>query len=339
MGSVVRHSRPGQLSVRERLRNRFRHIATRHRQGLEPPVFVFSVPRSGSTWVTELIASQGRFKIVNEPFNLRRPEVRDNLGIREWSDLLDTTSRPAMQTYLQDFIAGRDSDPRFKRENPGTEFWHFTTDRVIFKILFAGEDDFNWFPRTFGGRVIFLLRHPIPVSLSRTDLPRLRTFLTGPFARHFTPGQIGFAHEVLSSDDPFQMAVLDWCLQNAVPLRNLDSAWLTLSYEQLVVEPEIVIERIVDHLELPDGRAMLERATRASASTTKSDSESRSLLRAAETQPDARRRLVDRWHSKVDAARVRRTFEILAAFDIDFYTPGDVLPSSRYLLSRPRALR
>lgn len=69
-----------------------------------PPVFVFSTPRSGSTWLAELFLSQPGFKFCNEPFDLRDPYVRGALGMREWHELYDPANRPRIQAYLQDFL-------------------------------------------------------------------------------------------------------------------------------------------------------------------------------------------------------------------------------------------
>lgn len=62
-------------------------LATRHYPGDEPNVFIHSLPRSGSTWLMELILTQPGFLPCNEPLNLRTEAVRDRLGIDAWKEL------------------------------------------------------------------------------------------------------------------------------------------------------------------------------------------------------------------------------------------------------------
>ena len=326
----------GRLPLRKRLRNRLRHLTTRHRQGEAHHVFICSIPRSGSTWLAELIATQGRFKVVNEPFNLRRPVVRETLGFDDWALLLDPASKPAMRAYLQMFIDDKDEDPRFKREIPFSAQWHFTTDRMLFKILFAGEDDLDWFRREFGGQILLLLRHPIPVSLSREELPRLHSFLAGPFAARFTASQCALARRVVDSAFHFEMAVLDWCLQNAVPLRGVDPSWVVVSYEQMVLDPGTVVAHLTQRLSLPEPARMLKRLGRASTSTVKSSAESRRLLQRHRNAPEAGSALIGRWRGRVTPQEEARAFDIVEAFEIDYYLRGSLTPNPKWLLSAPR---
>jgi hypothetical protein len=319
-------------ALAHRIRNRVRHWTTRHRQGPEAHVFVFSVPRSGSTWLTELIATQGRFKIVNEPCNLRKVVVREHLGISDWSRVFDDEYKDRMRVYLQRFVDDLDTDPRFKRELPLSEFWHFTTDRMLFKILFCGEDDFDWFRRTLGGCIIYLLRHPVPSSLSRRVLPRLESLCAGRYATFFDAQQLEYAHRVIAGGDRFQMAVLDWTLQNAVPLRQRDSSWLTLSYEQMVLDPGTVVSHLARHLSLPHPERMLARMNRISASTVQSSADRQRLL-AGSDDPDGRRKaLISRWRESATEEQIAGAFRTLEVFGIDFYSRERDTPDPRYLL-------
>jgi hypothetical protein len=317
-----------------RIKSLIKHHLTFHRQGAEPNIFIFSTPRSGTTWLAELLATQGKFKIVNEPCNLRVPVVRETLGLGKWEGIFFPENRARIRAYLQSFVDGKDSDLRFKRETPFTEFWHLKTDRVLFKILFAGEDDIDWFRTEFDARIVFLVRHPIPVSLSREYLPRLESFLAPPFCRHFSNAQLMRAREIFGANDQFQKAVLDWCLQNAIPLRQARPEWIVLSYEQLVVEPEVVIPYLAETLNLRKPDLMRQRLLKASRSTGKSSGESRALLADTEQGRAQRHRLVDRWREKISPEREAAAMQILETFGIDMYESDRSMPVEKYLLPR-----
>jgi hypothetical protein len=73
--------------IRQSLSRVVRSVSNRHRPDGRPNVLIFTAPRSGLTWLMELIASQPGFKHCNEPLDLRHPDVVRGLGIREWNDL------------------------------------------------------------------------------------------------------------------------------------------------------------------------------------------------------------------------------------------------------------
>ncbi len=69
------------LRIKDDLYNVYRTLTSVYRPSGLPHVFLFTMPRSGSTWLMELIWSQPGFKAVNEPLDLRNPVVRMHLGV------------------------------------------------------------------------------------------------------------------------------------------------------------------------------------------------------------------------------------------------------------------
>lgn len=312
-----------------------KHLATVHRQGPQKNIMIFSTARSGTTWLGEILATQGRFKFVNEPFNLRVPVVRETLGLDQWTSLFLPENRGAIERYLRLFIDDRDRDWRFKRETPFTDFWHPVTDRVLFKILFAGEDCIDWLCERFNAHAVLLLRHPIPVALSRNEFPRLQSFLTTPYSEYFDDHQLRLANEILARHNPFETAILDWCLQNAVPLRNANDTWTILTYEELVVDPDFVMRHLSERLSLRHIDRMRKRVLRASSSTVKSSDASRRILRDQSALQANRSWLIEKWRKNVSTEQERRCFDILDAFGIRCYEAGRSMPTPEYLLRRP----
>lgn len=312
--------------------NRIKRLATYHRQGSEPNVFIFATPRSGSTWLAELLATQGRFKIVNEPLNLRKEVVRENLNLADWHDLLRPECHKQIFSYLHTFVADTDKDLRFKREKPFTKFWHVRTDRIIFKMLFGGEDCIQCYCNQLNGMAVHIVRHPIPVALSREQLPRLASYLALPYASHFSNEQLRVARHIIDSGDAFQTRIVDWCLQNAVLLKQHDHTAVMLTYEQLVLQPEIVIAHLARKLSLPDPNRMLMQVYKASRSTGKSHARSQSVLRDSDEIRQRRSWLVEKWRDAVSKDQEERTLEILLTFGIDMYLPTQSLPRAKYLL-------
>lgn len=93
-----------------------------HRPDGRPNVFLYSTPRSGSTWLMELIWSQPGFKTCNQALYLENPVVRKHLGISEWDELYSVDATEKLRSYLQ-----RLSDGRLGFTNPNPV--PVTTDR------------------------------------------------------------------------------------------------------------------------------------------------------------------------------------------------------------------
>ena len=166
------------------------------------------------------------------------------------------------------------------------------------------------------------LRHPIPVSLSRQDLPRLKVLLSSDFRELLTAEQAALSERIVTAGSDLDRAVLDWCLQTAIPLARAEPDWTIVTYEQLVVDPLPVLRALSLRLELPRPERMERRLTTPSSSTHQSDQATRDRLGDAD-----RTWLIDKWKAKAGPADVARAMETLSAFGIgDLYRPESALP-------------
>lgn len=311
------------MGMNSKLKTTIKSMSNVHRPDGRPNVFLFSMPRSGSTWLMELIWTQPGFKFCDEPLDLRNALVRQHLGIAEWQDLYDQNAALALQDYFRAFCDGRSG---FMNPSPLRRYYRPVTHRIVFKVIHGGEDRINWFRDAFNGRVVFLVRHPIAVSLSREVYPRLQAFLSSDYRRHMAKDQLDYALRICETGTKLEQGVLSWCLQNAIPLGEAADDWAIVSYEQMVLEPQPVIMYLVDKLELPEPGRMLERLTTPSGVKAKSDAETQQVL---EDATNRRSWLVEKWRKQVSESEERRVMEILKRFDLDVYSHGDLLPAER----------
>lgn len=271
----------------------------------------------------ELIWTQPGFKFCDEPLNLRGSLVRQHLGITEWRALYDESATPALQSYFEAFCDGRSG---FMNPSPLRRYYRPLTHRIVFKVIHGCEDRINWFRDTFNGRIAFLIRHPIAVSLSREVYPRLHAVLNSAYRRHMTKDQLDYALKICDSGTRLEQGVLSWCLQNAIPLGAATDDWALVTYEQLVLDPRPVIMHLADKLELPEPGRMLDRLTTPSGVKAKSDAETQQVL---EDATNRRSWLVEKWRKQVSEQEERRVMEILKRFELDVYSYGDLLPAER----------
>lgn len=284
-----------------------------HRPDGSPNVFLFSSPRSGSTWLMELIWSQPGFKACNEPLNIRVPEVRAHLGIDSWERLYQIDEIEKIEKYLSGWISGHF---KFKNRRPFSRNYRPITRRIVFKIIHGCQDNINSLKEKLNGRIIFLLRHPLAVSISRKELPCLNAFLNSDYARHFTASQRTFAHEIVHTGSRLEQGVLTWCLENAVPMKEQTDDWLVVTYEQTVLEPEVVIHHMADRLLLPKPLEMNRKIAVPSQSTTKSTEGTQDLLRNADSA-STKRALLGKWRQQITSNDACKAMDILQRFELD----------------------
>lgn len=320
------------------LRTFVKKISNFHVQGSKPNILFFSTPRSGSTWLMELIVSQQGMKECNEPFNLRLPVVRKNLGIDDWETLCTEAALEKVEPYLQLFVSGSKKVADFDLL-PYQRHHKFFTNRIVFKLLFIGEDRINWFRDTFNAKIIFSIRHPIPVSLSRIGFPRLNAFINTEYRENFTPEQIEFAKEIAAKGSKLEQGVVDWCFQNAPPLQNPPDDMMIITYEQLVLEPETVIYKLTKHLDLDNVEKMVHNISKPSKSVSLSNPETAALLNDASNYENNKKMLLEKWRKKVQPEEEEKLMHILKVFDMDIYVAGDLLPHQKYWINNEQLIK
>ena len=230
------------LSFRK-LKKFLRRISNIHIQKDTPNIFILTTPRSGSTWLMQLLGAQKGIKEINEPFDIRSPFTSQILNTNSWEDLYNRPVSDNMcLNHINGFIKGQ-----FKfgylNLHPFEKGYKLISHGLVFKLLHACEDKVDLIKKKFNSRIVFLLRHPIPVSLSRKELPRLSTFIYSDFSKNLSSDQLEFAKNTINKGTFLQKAVLDWCLQNVLLLKN-NSGGLLITYEQLVLDPIPVLNRL-----------------------------------------------------------------------------------------------
>jgi hypothetical protein len=203
--------------------------------------------------------------------------------------------------------------------------YHWIWERYVVKIL-GPKPLVEWFEAEFGAEADFLfhIRHPIPTALSAMkrhfQLHVSRYLEDEQFCdRQLSPSLIHFCRQVLAQASPLEKFVLNWCLENLVPLRLWrDKDWVTVSHEQLVCNPIKTSEWLCEQLRLPAPDRMA-RAIRTPARTTSRASRSSIASHGPAVRADA-------WIREVGGATVARAGVILDRFEIAVYACDDPMP-------------
>ncbi|MGK2873164.1 MAG: sulfotransferase [Alphaproteobacteria bacterium] len=307
-----------------------------HRQGSLPDIFIFSAPRTGSTFLMEVLAVQPGMKSIDEPFSMNYPQTRRELGVNNWVDATTMANRREIYArYLDRLCKGQISDFN-------SPFWskngRFYTTRNTLKILHAGEDMLPWFEQHFNCQILVLVRHPIPTVLSHDKHPRVDYFLRQPEMRaQFSERHLRFAERILASDNQYDRGVLDWCFQYYPAFtQGIKPSWTVISYEDLSVESEGAVKFLETRLQLSPTKNLAKLIAKPSGSTVQSDPTTVAFFNSGQAQGN-RSYLIEKWRDRLKPHMEERTFEILDAMGLDIYSAGNLFPAEKYRI--PEYLR
>lgn len=323
------------MIIKQLIKNINESIAPIYIKGKEKNIFLFSTPRSGSTWLLELLVREKGMSYCFEPFDIRSPVVKkklSKLGVYSWNDIYAQNSETVLHNYkvLQNsYIKGRNPMPlELKRWKTGllSKEYRFLSNRIVFKILHAFEDKIDWIKDNFDGQILYLIRHPIPVSLSRTVAPRINTFLDSDYSNHFSSDILKESKKILKKGDLLERKVLSWCFQNAVPLKNLKKSWTLLTFEELKTEPEKVINHLSYRLNLKSKDA-IKKNINITSKTMGINKKDFDYLNT-----DVSKNGIDKWRNQISVDKEKILMDIVNLFGIDIYSFGENMADKKYLI-------
>ncbi|VAW73269.1 hypothetical protein MNBD_GAMMA15-653 [hydrothermal vent metagenome] len=307
-----------------------RSLASQHVQGPKKNILLKATARGGSTWVMEMIASQPGFRFYDEPFNIRRDNVRKAGLFHAWEELQPDACD---NEKIIDFLDGlKHNRYRFMSPAPFRKFYRPITRRIVFK-LHELEHMIDEIAERCGCDVLYLIRHPIPNSLSRFVVPRLESFLESDFYRDRYLGEqrLKEISEVARKGTRLQQFVVSWCFENYIPLKDTDlGKWTTLSYEELLLNSRKSCQYLSQSLDLEDQSELLRSVGEPSTNITMSGQETLDIM----SDPDEekrKRQLVTRWKARVSDEEEKLAMDVLSMFDIDTYRYGRFIPHKNLL--------
>ncbi len=308
---LVRRAVQHPTSVPRRIRwlasPRVTYLDLNHDEGRT--VLLASSGRSGSTWLSEMLVDAFACRVLFEPWRSRggRPD-----GAPVWGYYVARgADDPALVSALRRTFAGRLRGRWVDQDNAV----RLPRRRLVKEIRTTNL--LPWVAARFPDLpILFLLRHPVAVARSATDLgwdPSLADYLNqadllnGPMApfADLIAGRAG-------SGGLFEQHVLRWCLENLVPINHLSPGTaLVVFYESLRRDPEVEFRRVAEYVNRsshgswpfdPDRPVLFDRGslTNYRGSVVSSGPEG-----------------ADRWPDEVSPGDVDQAVELLAAFGLD----------------------
>jgi hypothetical protein len=212
-------------------------------------------------------------------------------------------------------------------------YFNFFTYRRVLKVHKA-TPLIEWLSNEFDFDIIYLIRHPIPQSISAKRhgfSNKIDAFLSDNIfvEKHLTSKQQGFLKKILKSGTDHEKYVAGWCLENLVCLKIPKDLrrWLTISYEELVTKPLKCFTFLSEQLQLEDIESMMNRIKTPSRGSFTSLKEKHKRIRTGDVDY-----LITGWFNEVHEAEAARAMNILELFGINAYRHDRFFPDDEFIL-------
>lgn len=275
-----------------------------------------------------MIGTLKGMRMISEPFNLRSRPISEGLGLHTWSDLLGESSRIKHAAFLKRI---QRNELRFLNPNPFVQGRFFTT-RTLYKVIHLPPHIAAELCAVLGGKFLCLMRHPIPVSLSREVFPILDDFGNSSYRERFSEDQLLLADRIIASGSHLENGALAWCLHFVPYLREnaSDPSAPIITYEACVAETENTIDRIQRFLKEEFPERARRRALTPSRVLSKSDPQTQAVLRGRNGGKERVAHLVGRWQNSISEEDRNAVQAVLDAFGVTFYRVDHPFPQEKH---------
>lgn len=282
-------------------------------------LIIFSDPRGGSTWIMEMVNRLPRTAVLWEPLHLRKVKHFNTIGFAWRQYIPEGEEWPEAERAFSSVFNGKilnswtcQSPRRFLMAN-----------RLIIKLCRANAM-IPWLTRTFKFECdpIYLVRHPFAVAASQLK----HGAWDGKFSGFEIPaGKYAdlyrqHADYLLTLRTDYEARVAIWCLTNMIPLGNKrnDKSWITVHYEDLLINSEKEVKRIFDRWSLPMPPGAAEQLQRPSATA-----KDLTFMGGVEAQ-------LSKWTRVFTHKQIKKMAAVLNYFNVDCYSADDLLPRAGF---------
>ena len=274
-------------------------------------ILVAGTARSGTTWLSDLIATQIPSRILFEPFN---PDlVSDYRRFRYFQYMRPGTENSEFHAFAQKVFTGEIRNRWIDRQN----------ERIISRFRLVKEIRANlalkWLHDNFPEiPILFIMRHPCAVVLSRMELGwatdhDIEPFLSQPqLMEDFLGPYSDLIRSARSSEE--KHAVI-WSVSNLVPLKQFSSEELrVVYYENLCTQPEIELPGIFEAIGYQYSGLVVTSRNQPSQTTR-----SASAVVAGTNK-------IENWKNKLSRSQIDNVLRVVQAFGLGHMYDDSTLP-------------
>jgi len=273
--------------------------------------------RSGTTWLAQIINVNNDFRLVFEPFHSQKVKEWEGFNSRQY--IRENDDDPKIHSSVEKILGG---DLR----NSWADGYNrkFLCKKRIVKEIRANLM-LKYIQKNFPeSPILFLVRHPCAVALSRMRLgwdrwdTDLAMFLSQEPLMEDYLGD--FKGTLKNCSTPFEKEICFWAVENYVPLRQFSPGEiLFVSYERLVMEPEKEFDRIFTYLSIEHDESVWKSVHRNTRTTWRK-----------KPIVDREERVAE-WKKELKDEEIGTALEILGRFGLDTIYDESTMPQTSEL--------
>ena len=310
--------KPVTFWFRKRYRRTIQAVSSRFYFNPNPDIcrsiLVAGTARSGTTWLSDLIASQIPSRILFEPFNPNL--VSDYRHFHYFQYMRLGTENPEFYAFAKKVFTGRIRNHWIDRQN----------ERIISEFRLVKEIRANlalkWLHDNFPEvPILFIMRHPCAVVLSRMELGwatdrDIEPFLSQPhlLEDHLDP----YFDLICGTKDVEEKHAVIWCVSNLVPLQQFNSnETKVVYYENLCTQPETELPGIFEAIGYEYPGPLVTHSNQPSQTTRRAS--------AVVTGTDK----IATWKQKLSRSQIDKILRVVQAFGLGHLYGDSTLPLNK----------
>jgi len=287
--------------------------------GPVPEQFVAGMGRSGTTWVSDLINYDNRYRVLFEPFFT--PNVPEACDFPYIPYISPDTENPILEKAARKLLSGSVKNQWIERDNHKIFYLKRMVKEVRANLMLG------WIKRLFPTmHIILVVRHPLAVLSSWQkrgwgNMPGTKTsdldLILGQSALLTDFPIIGQMKKKVDIGDYFQRLLFEWCIMYYVPFQQVESNQIhTIFYENLILNFEYEIHNLYGLLGVDPQKALkcIDPAKASSTNFWERDFSSGKEFALTE------------WKATFSSAQINKTAEMLTAFGLDALYDQDGKP-------------
>ena len=285
-------------------------IATRlaYNYDLRNTIVLTGAPRSGTTWLGEILNTIPNSAIIFEPLHIRQVPEAKSAGF-DWVTYLDPSNDyPQAFDFIHKVLSGSIITNWTSRELSGLTFIECLKINTLIVKFVRAHMILDWMVKHFNiRRPILIIRHPCAVVASQIRREWKYRITQDTFK--FEPIFKIYPHlwdniKRLKTIEQFLAA--KWCIDYYFPLSQTKNYEL-VAYERLITDGPIEIERIFTKLGVTIPVDAFKRIKIPSITTY-------------DGNPWDSKNPLKRWYHFLDKRQINQILDVVKRFKMDFYT-------------------
>ncbi len=281
---------------------------------------VFSSPRGGSTWLAETLKKLTNATLIWEPLfvynqykiNYLNPFAYPERNANEigWNQYIPEKAVYPNATIFFDKLFNKEIiNLKLYRYNNLSEIKNSTT--FLYKFCF-GNNLLPWLVNNYDIKPILLVRHPCAVISSQLNYgawdwhkKNYQYNYNMPIFKEFYEPYIDTLNNITCIEEKL---AAEWALTMITPIKSIhnDLKWVTISYEDMVLNPEKVLQKIKDRYNLHWDNTQIKNIVNKPSFTTNSNSKNSNKLTT--------------WKDDLSPYQTDKILNFVNKLGIDFYS-------------------